>query len=119
MGCVLLAHETLRLLEQGSPSQLLSGVDSPTCKDASGVLPLKASCCARTWSTEMPLASSLPSATLTESASTHVSHAPLRRPWLGSTCEVPSLLNTDPFSRFAKTLSFDFSEAPNGSSIED
>jgi len=32
-----LAHETLLLLEQGSPSQLLSGVDRPTCNDASRV----------------------------------------------------------------------------------
>jgi hypothetical protein len=30
MGWVLLAHETLRLLEHGWPSQLLSGVDNPT-----------------------------------------------------------------------------------------
>ena len=39
MGCVAFAHETLRLLEQGSPSQLLNGVDRPTWSESSAVLP--------------------------------------------------------------------------------
>ena len=80
MGCVALAHETLRLLEQGSPSQLLNGVERPTWSESSAVLPRKLSCCANTWSTEMPLASSSPSCLLTAAASTHVSHAPPSRP---------------------------------------
>ena len=46
IGWVALAHETLRLLEHGSPSQLLSGVDRPTCREARrGLAPERSGCC--------------------------------------------------------------------------
>src|SRR5688572_6589133 len=118
-GCVLLAQETLRVLEHGSLSQLPSGVDKPSCSEASAVFSANAACCAKTWSTEIPFASSFPSWALTSAAFTQVSQAPARRLCDGSTPDEPEALKTEPFSRPVMMPSLVLRAAPNGSNTGD